>query len=267
MYLYLYDAFISDKKYEKTITRIEHRLTDLGINGRIARSTLLTNPKSIVRDAVQRGVKTVVVVGGDSLIHKIITGIVGTEAALGVIPLGDEQTLATILGIPKNEAACDVLSARKIENIDVGKVNTTYFLTAASVLSDAIKVTCDDNYSIRPVKKKSQTSVYNFRELPEDTPASYKRFFSPQDGVLEATIEPLSFSLTDNIFKSIGKDRAPKVDRIDSIFPIKKVYIESTEPGKAFPVIVDGQQMLETPVSIEVEPKKLKVIVGKGRLF
>jgi len=267
MYLYLYDALVGDKKHEKTIVRIEHRLTDLGINGRIARSTILTNPKIIVRDAIRRGVKTVVAVGGDSLIHSIITSLVGTDAALGIIPLGDNQSLANILGIPKNEAACDVLSARKIEYIDLGKINNTYFLTSASVLSDAIKITCDGNFTVQPVKKKSQTSVYNFREMPDDTPPAYLHFFNPQDGILEATIEPLGFSLTNNILKTFGKERSPKIDRIDSIFPIKKVRIESTEPDKSIPVIVDGQPMLETPVTIEVAPQKLKVIVGKGRLF
>ena len=265
--MYLYDAYVGDKKYEKTVVRIEHRLTDLGINGRIARSTVLTNPKNIVQDAIRRGVKTVVAVGGDSLVHNIITSLVDTDTALGIIPLGNEQSLANILGIPRNEAACDVLSARKIEYVDLGKINTTYFLTSASVLSDTIKITCDGNFTVQPMKKKSQTSVYNFREMPENTPHAYRRFFNPQDGILEATIEPLSFSLTDNILKSIGKERVPKVDHIDSVFPIKKVYIESIDPEKTFPVVVDGQTMLETPVTIEAAPKKLKVIVGKGRLF
>ena len=65
MYYYIYDSYLAEKKYESTIARIENRLTDLGINGKINRLSFLKNIHQIIGEEVKRGVKTVVVVGSD----------------------------------------------------------------------------------------------------------------------------------------------------------------------------------------------------------
>ena len=43
MYYYLYDSRLNDKKYNNVIAKIETRLTDLGINGKINRLSFLKN--------------------------------------------------------------------------------------------------------------------------------------------------------------------------------------------------------------------------------
>ena len=37
MHVYIYDSFLNHKKFEKIIARIETRVTDLGLNGKINR--------------------------------------------------------------------------------------------------------------------------------------------------------------------------------------------------------------------------------------
>jgi diacylglycerol kinase (ATP) len=52
------------------------------------------------REAIARGSDTIFACGGDGTLHDVLQGMVGTEAALGVIPLGTANALAYDLQIP-----------------------------------------------------------------------------------------------------------------------------------------------------------------------
>jgi diacylglycerol kinase family enzyme len=60
------------------------------------------------RQAITRGCDGVIVCGGDGSVHEVLPAVVGTPAALGVIPLGTGNGLAHDLGLPTNP----VLAAR-----------------------------------------------------------------------------------------------------------------------------------------------------------
>ena len=64
MYHYIYDSFLSDKRYENEISQIEARILGLGINGRVDKLTILKNLKEIVEDGIKKGAETLVVMGG-----------------------------------------------------------------------------------------------------------------------------------------------------------------------------------------------------------
>jgi diacylglycerol kinase (ATP) len=100
-----------------------------------------------VQQAVQNGCDTVFACGGDGTIHDVLQGIVGTNAALGVIPLGTANALAHDLAIPLSvpRAARAALTASprrfsvgKIEFQDFsGNQSSRYFTVAAGVGLDA----------------------------------------------------------------------------------------------------------------------------------
>ncbi|EKD32917.1 MAG: hypothetical protein ACD_76C00116G0003, partial [uncultured bacterium] len=48
MYYYVYDDFVQDKRFEKDLQKIENRLTDLGISGKIARLALFKHADELV---------------------------------------------------------------------------------------------------------------------------------------------------------------------------------------------------------------------------
>ena len=50
-----------------------------------------------------------------------------------------------------------------------------------------------------------------------------------------------------------------------SVIPFKKLLI--TSRGSSTSVLTDGQQIIKTPASVEVAPRKLRLIVGKERRF
>ncbi len=89
-------------------------------------------------EAVAAGADLVVAVGGDGTVNEVARGLLGTPAALGVVPVGSGNGLARALRIPlRPEAALAALEAGDRRRIDVGFVNGRPFLNVAGVGFDA----------------------------------------------------------------------------------------------------------------------------------
>src|SRR5580700_8156105 len=76
------------------------------------------------RRAIADGCDTVFACGGDGTIHDVLQGLVGSQTALGIIPLGTANSLAHDLKLPFSpaSAARAALTARP-RRIAVGRVN------------------------------------------------------------------------------------------------------------------------------------------------
>ena len=57
------------------------------------------------RAAIADGCNLILACGGDGTIHDVLQGVVFSDAALGVIPMGTANSLAHDLGVPRNAAA------------------------------------------------------------------------------------------------------------------------------------------------------------------
>ena len=92
------------------------------------------NPADLARDAVRQGFETVVACGGDGTVSAVASAVIGTAAALGVIPVGTLNHFAKDLHIPLDvEAATQVISRGRIEKVDAGEVNGQYFVNNSSL--------------------------------------------------------------------------------------------------------------------------------------
>ncbi len=88
----------------------------------------------IARKAVEENVDTIVAVGGDGTINEVLNGIVGTDIALGIIPTGTANDLATFCGIPEDpDKACEVILNWNLQSTDVIEVNNRYYVTSGGL--------------------------------------------------------------------------------------------------------------------------------------
>jgi YegS/Rv2252/BmrU family lipid kinase len=92
----------------------------------------------LARAAAAAGAELVLAVGGDGTANEVARGLLGTEAALGVVPAGSGNGLARALGIPlRARPALDALDTGVRRLVDVGLLNGRPFLNVAGIGFDA----------------------------------------------------------------------------------------------------------------------------------
>lgn len=102
---------------------------------------------TLAEQHIAAGCDTVLACGGDGTVHEVLQGMVGGEAALGVLPLGTANALAMNLGLPLSpaKAAQMLLTADRVR-ISVGQItyqngkgrpSSRYFTVAAGIGADA----------------------------------------------------------------------------------------------------------------------------------
>ena len=114
---------------------------------------------ALAREAIARGCEAVIVCGGDGTVHEVMQALVGTDVALGVIPMGTANALAADLGLKTTpeKAIRRLLNARPVR-VPVGRIfyrsaegdeRCKYFTVAAGVGADALLMARMD-----PVRKR-----------------------------------------------------------------------------------------------------------------
>jgi diacylglycerol kinase (ATP) len=130
---------------------VEDALTALRGAGIEVEHLVIDGPGSgaaLAREAISRGCDAVVVCGGDGTIHEVLQCLVGTDVALGVVPLGTANALAANLGLAKSPAkAIRALLTAVPTQIPVGRIfyrdsegadRSRFFTVAAGVGADAL---------------------------------------------------------------------------------------------------------------------------------
>lgn len=247
MYQYIYDNFLADKRYFKLVAELENRLTDLGIHGRVDRLHPLKSLRESIDDGLRRGVKTVVAVGSDETFKKVLDVIPGKDVVMGYIPLVMPSTFALTLGIPGGVAACDILSARLTETLDIGRVNGQYFLTSVSFPANEIKLECEGRFRLSLVRG-GRVSICNVASFGEP---EMEHLGNPFDGYLDAVLAP--------------SPRGWRRARLEqSVLLIRRVVARASKP---FTLLADGRELQQETAEIDVAKERLRIIIGKGRLF
>ncbi len=249
MFFYFYDIFINQKRFIGDLSRLENRLIELGINGRIEKFSLLKNMGELLQRAIKEGAHTIVAVGDDQTFLKILHQVVGQEVVLGYIPLGEKTRLGELFGLTDPLQACDTLSKRLIRKIDLGKVNNHYWLGDIKIESGQdLKLQCDGRYSISTTNAKSTLSINNLGDFWSD---SADDLYPIDDGRLDVVVTTSK--------KTLWQEGKVK----ESVFPVKKIFLS----GRASQATakVDNELKLKMPLEISIKPKFLKIIMGKDR--
>jgi diacylglycerol kinase (ATP) len=117
----------SGNRHERRPAEVEAAASVLRATG-VETATIPTRSASDTaeqaRQAVAQGCDTVFACGGDGTVHDVLQGVVGTQAALGIIPQGTANALAHDLGLPLSPvAAARAALTAMPKRIAVGRVS------------------------------------------------------------------------------------------------------------------------------------------------
>lgn len=123
-----------------------------------------------VQLALERGVDTVLVAGGDGTVSSVGRALIGTDAALGVIPTGSGNGFARHFGIPLSTVrAVRALAEGRMRLIDVGSVNDHPFFVTCSLAWDAALVESFEKMPFRGIVPYIFAGVQKFFQYhPQD---------------------------------------------------------------------------------------------------
>lgn len=256
MYVYFYDNFIREKKYAPVIKAMEIRLTDFGIAGKIVRLNNYADARALIDDEIKRGAKTVVIVGNDKTFGQVLSGSATANCTFGFLPVGPENSIAAVLGIPVGPDACDILSRRRKERLDVGWVNNRFFVSQLKAGPGKLQITYDERFTVSG-KNLLEVVVCNLQPFywksgHQTTQAL--EMVHPQDGKLEAFVRPLT----------PGRWWGYSYEDPPSVFPFAEMEIRGAEP---FAVEADGKKTKEIRIAIKLAPERIEMIVGRDRKF
>lgn len=139
----------SGSRHDRRKAIIDRAATALRSHGVEVEAVPTSGPQAAGKQAhelIQQGNDTIIACGGDGTIHDVLQGVVGTQANLGVIPLGTANSLAQDLGLSDDPvAAVQQLAQATSHRIAVGQVEfqrggrteSRYFTVAAGVGADA----------------------------------------------------------------------------------------------------------------------------------
>lgn len=233
----------------------------------------------------------VIAAGGDGTINEIINGLVNTNTALGIIPVGTANVFASEQGIDSIEKAVKAIVKNEVRKIDVGEANGTFFLSWLGCGIDSHVLKFVEAQTGFYHHKRSfgiiAYIVYGFKSLFFFKPRklyfklegkSYKAyhvlvsniktygqrylFLAPyaklDDGCLDVTL-----FLSKNkwsIFRYAYKLAEGKHLHLPDVvtFKARNMWLTSKKPVYTHK---DGDLFEKTPVRIRVWPKALKVIL------
>lgn len=123
-------------------------LRDAGVEAEALETSAPGSASVLAEEAISRGCDAILACGGDGTVHEVLQSLVGTNVALGVVPLGTANALAANLGLHSSPAkTVRKLLAADLVRVSVGKISyrgkkgstgSRYFTVAAGVGADAL---------------------------------------------------------------------------------------------------------------------------------
>lgn len=280
LYYYILDqGNLPLEKFEKLQTQLQGLLAEFKINGETARVTPLRSIPDLVDTASQRGTKTLIACGSDDTFNVMLAALKGRDFTLGFIPFQEGSILSTILGIDSIFTGIKTIAARRIEKIDLARINGSYFISFLEfgVMSHNIKqaslwqslkllsseakslsIRVDDSYTV---------TINGLGGLVANIRSSSCRseiIANPTDGHLDLLIlERLTKMQTLGYRKEIMDGC---LEKVPSTSVIKCRKVEFLEP-RGFSLTMLGRVVAKFPATVEIIPQRLRMIVGKNRTF
>jgi YegS/Rv2252/BmrU family lipid kinase len=274
------------------VAQLEQRLRAHGWSADVARTAFRGHAAELAAQAARQGYDLVVAAGGDGTINEAIQGLVGTATALAALPIGTVNVWAAETGLPTHpERLASLIDQGAIRGIDVGRAGARYFLLMAGIGLDA-----DVVRRVGPRLKRSlgrwayavstleimrryagTPMTLRLDGIPLDTTAlmvvigNTRRYagsfrLTPHalvdDGRLDVCIVPGTRLLRSPVQIGAALTGAPFLRRALVCRRATRIEIEADRP---LPFQLDGDIAGFTPLTVEVVPAALRVLVPPPR--
>jgi len=242
--------------------------------------------EALARNAVEEGFVRIVAAGGDGTVNHVANGIAGTNAALGLLPLGTVNVFAMELGLPAHnlQVCWSIIEDGNVRLVDLPSANGKHFVQLAGVGLDAqvVKETSlAFKRSFGPLSYLISAAQIAARKPPklfiesENAPVEEASFVLIGNGRLyggpfpffkHAVLDDGLFDVV--VFKRLGyleimkylQDvvfssviRAPEVE----YFQTQRLRVTSEQD---VPVELDGELAGNCPVEVRIQKKALQVL-------
>ena len=262
------------------------RVEAIARNSVICATSRSGEAEGLARRGALEGFERIVAAGGDGTIHEVVNGLAGTDAALGLLPMGTMNVFATELGLPTNDLdlCWNIIERGKTRLVDLPSANEKHFAQLAGVGLDA-QVVKETSLALKrsfgPLSYLIQAAQVAARIPPrlsiESENASIEEssfvlvgngrlyggpfpFFKHavlDDGLLDVVafkrlgyLEIIKY-LQDVIFSS--EIRTPEVE----YFQTRQLRVSSDQ---SVPVELDGELVGNCPVEFSVQKQSLRVL-------
>jgi diacylglycerol kinase (ATP) len=269
------------------------RLRAAGYDVRELAGATPTESLAMARRCVADGVGTLVVVGGDGMVHIGVQAVAGTRTRLGIVPAGTGNDVARALGLPRKDpaAAADVVTSGREDLIDLARAGSspsqggTYFTTVLSTGFDAI-VNERANRMSWP-KGQMRYNLATLAELRVLRPISYVIDIDGEELRTDATLVAVGNgpSFGGGLRITEGADLRDGMLDVVIIEPLSKVELLRTYPklfrgthtshagyshrlarrvtvtAAGIVAYADGERIGPLPLTVEAVPGALRVLV------
>jgi YegS/Rv2252/BmrU family lipid kinase len=241
----------------------------------------------IVKEAVEQGERLIVIGGGDGTISSIVDYLAYQNVALGILPMGTANNFARGIGLPLTiKEAVEVIAEGQPVTIDLGKLNNNYFSNAVSLgLSAAIHRASRDGikrylgragYLLAAARSLATHRPFRCRlehdgATTEIEALDLRVANGPYHGGLVAVpgADVESHDLAVRIIKGQSKwalaqvwtDIARGRSLDPSMADILRVHELTITADPVQAVSIDGEVVTNTPVTISVASKALRLMV------
>ncbi len=227
--------------------KIKDILGDLGIAGETVSPSAARTIEELAHLGIIKGYSTIVAVGPESLVNRVITVLAtqkeAPEVVLGIIPDDFNSQIAKKIGVKDLHSACEALKNRKLDTIDLCFLEPNkYFLT------DGI------------VETFFNSDVYFSMDNLKGRASTHKIIIKPGLEVFFYDKTLKGKPLTSFWHWLFGKRQK---DIYSSYFETKRLRIESQN---SLSLKVSGQTIAKTPITLHNRSRSLKIIVARDRI-
>jgi diacylglycerol kinase (ATP) len=237
-------------KGAKLIPRVEERLHSLGLDFAMRISASADEPERLARKAAEDGAGVVAALGGDGHVGLCANGLMGTEAALAVIPAGTGNDFARHLGLDRKDpiAAAAILAHPVTRRLDVVGVSMPerrrYYVNVGGTGFDS-----DANELANRTRMLKGTAKYVYAVLVTLARFRAGRFQLVVDGV-EHDVSGMMVAVGNGVSYGGGMRITPNARSDDGLLDLTVVgEVSKPEFVRTFPKVFRGTHLSHPAVT------------------